>query len=72
MTERLVRVGRPPSARVTDEEEDLISRIDERVNCLGEHRARTRDDVGDELGGGNREVAGECGVHHPRRTVHSH
>src|SRR6266850_1630391 len=48
---------------------NLIDRIDERMNRLREHRARSGDDVRHELRGGDRKIAGERGIYDARRTV---
>jgi hypothetical protein len=56
VAERMPLVGGsrcPPDA---DQEQDLVDRINQRMNALGEHRGATADEAATELGDRDRQV----------------
>src|SRR2546423_11005476 len=65
----MIGIGRPTAARLANQEQDLIDRIDERMNRLREHRARSGEREGDQLGDGDGDIAGKRGIYHMPRTA---
>lgn len=70
MSERVARGRRTSRSLEPDEQEDLLSRIRDRMDALREHGRAARDRRGNELRNGNPQIRTECAAADDRAVAH--
>jgi hypothetical protein len=69
VAERVCGIRRPAALPHTEEQQTLIAGIDQRMDALRQHRRAPADRRGNELAGGDCEVAGEGREHRLLRAL---
>jgi hypothetical protein len=59
----MTRIGGPPAAADADEQQDLVTGVDQRVNALRQHRRAAREGSGDELRQRDHQVGAQRADH---------